>query len=132
MVTDCNHLHIKVTLLEISCQYVLFCQSKQYSFFILRICRNTSLQNCICGKFCFSSLIPKKIAAESHRLLLETYSDYTISIKTCEYWFRRFKSGDFDTCDKERPRQPKNFEDEELEALLDQNSCQTQEKLAES
>lgn len=74
----------------------------------------------------------EKIAAESHRLLLETYSDYTISMKTCEYWFCRFKSGDFDTCDKERPRQPKNFEDEELEALLDQNSCQTQEKLAES
>ena len=34
--------------------------------------------------------------------------------------------------DKERPGQPKKFEDEELEALLDEDCCQTQEKLAES
>jgi len=74
----------------------------------------------------------KKSAAESHRLLLETYGDYTPSIKTCEYWFRRFKSGNFDTEDKERPGQPKKFEDKDLEALLDEDPCQTQEELAES
>ena len=34
--------------------------------------------------------------------------------------------------DDERPGQPKKFEDEELEALLDENCCQTQEELAES
>ena len=34
--------------------------------------------------------------------------------------------------DEERPGQPKTLEDEELEALLDKNSCQTQEKLTES
>ena len=34
--------------------------------------------------------------------------------------------------DKERPGQPKKFEDEELEALLDEDCCQTQEGLAES
>lgn len=74
----------------------------------------------------------KKSAAESHRLLSDTYGDYTPSIKTCEYWFRRFKSGDFDTIDKDRPGQVKKFEDEELEALLAEDSCQTQEELAAS
>ena len=34
--------------------------------------------------------------------------------------------------DEERPVQPKKFEDEELEALLDEYCCQTQEELAES
>ena len=44
----------------------------------------------------------------------------------------RFKSGDFGLQDEERPGQPKKFEDEELEALLDEDCCQTQEELAES
>lgn len=73
----------------------------------------------------------KKSAAESRRLLLETYGDSNIpSIKTCEYWFRRFKSGDFDVEDKERPGGPKKLEEAELKALLDENSCQTQKELA--
>ena len=33
--------------------------------------------------------------------------------------------------DKERPGQPKKFENEELVALLDEDCCQTQEELAE-
>lgn len=48
------------------------------------------------------------------------------------YWFRRFKSGDFDINDKVREGRPVKFEDAELEALLDQDSCQTQEELAET
>ena len=47
-------------------------------------------------------------------------------------WFARFKSDDFGLEDEERPGQPKKFEDEELEALLDEYYCQTQEELAES
>ena len=34
--------------------------------------------------------------------------------------------------DEERPGQPKKFDDKELEALLDEDCCQTQEELAES
>ncbi|EFN83786.1 hypothetical protein EAI_16388, partial [Harpegnathos saltator] len=37
----------------------------------------------------------KKTADEDHRILTETYGDVAPSIKTCEYWFRRFESGDF-------------------------------------
>ena len=44
----------------------------------------------------------------------------------------RFKSGDFGLVDEERPGQSTKFEDEELEALLDEDCCQTQEELAES
>ena len=55
----------------------------------------------------------KKSTAESHRLLSETYGDYTPSIKTHEHWFGRFKSYDFDTEDNERPGHPKKIENEE-------------------
>ena len=79
--------------------------------------------------FCFNL---KKSAAEEHRLLYEAYGEHASSIKTCGYWFRRFKCGDFDTIDIERERRPVKFEDAELEGLLDQDSCQTQEELAQT
>jgi len=74
----------------------------------------------------------RKSAADGHRMLCEAYGEHAPSIKTCEYWFRRFKSGDFDTSDKAREGRPVQFEDAELEALLNQDSCQTQEELAET
>ena len=46
--------------------------------------------------------------------------------------FQRYKKGDFNKENKERPGQPKTFKDEEVEVLLDQDPSQTQEELAES
>lgn len=73
----------------------------------------------------------KKKAAEAHRILVETYGVHTLSADTCERWFKRFRSGDFDVSDKERENRPKKFEDTELQALLDEDATQTQEMLAE-
>ena len=50
-----------------------------------------------------------KSAVKAHRLVVETY-------------------GEFDIEDKERSGRPKVYEDAELDALLDQDSCQTQEE----
>lgn len=74
----------------------------------------------------------KKTAAESHRILVEVYGEHALAERTCQKWFARFKSGAFGLEDEERPGQPKKFEDEELEALLDEDCCQTQAELAES
>ena len=74
----------------------------------------------------------KKTAAESHRILVEVYGEHALAERTCQKWFARFKSGDFGLEDEERLGQPKKFEDEELEALLDEDCCQIQEELAES
>ena len=74
----------------------------------------------------------KKTAAESHRILVEVYSEHALAERTCLEWFARFTSGYFGMEDAERPGQPKKFEDEELEALLDVEYFQTQEELAES
>ena len=68
----------------------------------------------------------KKTAAESHLILVEVYGEDALADRTCQKWFAWFKSGDFGSEDEERSGQPKKFEDEELEALLDEDCCQTQ------
>ncbi|UYV65846.1 hypothetical protein LAZ67_3005622 [Cordylochernes scorpioides] len=57
-------------------------------------------------------------ATDGHRLLCEAYGKHALSIKSCEYWFRRFKSGDFDTRDKERGGRPIKFEDAEFGGFI--------------
>ncbi|GFT02891.1 mariner Mos1 transposase [Trichonephila clavipes] len=79
--------------------------------------------------FCFNM---KKSAAESHRMLSNTYGEATISERTCREWFQRFKNGDFDVEDQHGGGREKVFEDAELYALLDQDSCQTSHELAGS
>ena len=67
----------------------------------------------------------KKTAAESHRILVEVYGEHALAELTCQKWYPRFKSGNFGLEDEERSGQPKKFEDDELEALLDEDYCQT-------
>ena len=63
---------------------------------------------------------------------MDVCGEHALAERTWQKWFARFKSGDFGLEDEERPGQSKKFEDEELEALLDADCCQTQEELAES
>ncbi|KAG5317782.1 MOS1T transposase, partial [Pseudoatta argentina] len=69
--------------------------------------------------------IQKKSAAETHRILVQTYGDNALSDTTCRDWFRRFKNNDFQLEDKERSGAPKKFQDKELEQLLDEDPSQT-------
>ena len=70
----------------------------------------------------------KKSAAEVHRLLVETYGEAVSSERSCHEWFQKFENGVYDIEDIERSGRSKVYEDAELEALLDQDSCQTQEE----
>ena len=70
----------------------------------------------------------KKSAAEAHRLLVERYGEAASSERTCREWFQKFKNSEFHIEDKERSGRPKVYGDAELEALLDQDLCQTQEE----
>jgi len=63
----------------------------------------------------------KKSAAETHRMLSNTY-EAAISERTCHEWFQRFKNGDFDVVDRNSGGREKVFKDAELEALLEQES----------
>ena len=72
----------------------------------------------------------KKSTAEAHRLLVETYGEAALSERSRREWLQKFKNGEFDIEDKEHSGRLKVYEDAELEALLDQDSCQTQGELA--
>lgn len=72
-----------------------------------------------------------KTAAQTHRILLDTYSERAPSEQTVRDWFQRFKTGDFDLKDKERSGGPRKFDDTELKALLDENPACTLKELAE-
>ena len=74
----------------------------------------------------------KKTAAEAHPILSSTYGEAALSERTCREWFQNFKNGDFDVEDRHGGGKENIFEDCELEALLAEESCQTQEELAES
>ncbi|KAJ0179030.1 hypothetical protein K1T71_005805 [Dendrolimus kikuchii] len=65
-------------------------------------------------------------------MLSNAYGEAAISERTCREWFQRFKNGDFDVEDQRCGGREKVFEDAELEALLDQDSCQTKQELAGS
>ena len=52
--------------------------------------------------------IEKKNAAEATEMIFLAFED-TVTHKTCEKWFQRFRNGDFDLSDRQRPGQPKKF-----------------------
>lgn len=79
--------------------------------------------------FCFNM---KQSAAEAHRMLANTYGEAVVSERTCREWFQRFKIGDFNIEDRHGGGRERVFDDTELKALLDEDSCQTQEELAGS
>ena len=69
----------------------------------------------------------KKSAAEAHQMLVEVYGDNASTDKSCRECFQLFKNRGFSGEDKTLCGQPKKFEDNELEALLEEDPAQTQE-----
>lgn len=84
------------------------------------------LRHCIL--FCFQM---KKNAAQAMELINSTLGEPSVSHSTVKKWFARFRDGNLSLQDDPRPGVPKKFEDEELQALLDENPCQTEKELAE-
>ena len=70
----------------------------------------------------------KKSAAEAHQFRVETYGEAALSERSYRESLQKFKNGEFDIEDKERSGRLKVYEDAELEALLGQDSYQTQEE----
>ena len=64
-------------------------------------------------------------------MLSSTYGETALRERTCCEWFQRLKSGDF-YVEKKNGGKENIFEDSKLEALLVEDSCQTQEELEKS
>jgi len=74
----------------------------------------------------------KKILVESFRMIVDANGHNAPSESICRQWFRRFKNHNFDLEDKECKGAPKRFEDEDLEAILNEDPCQSETQLAEA
>ena len=127
VVSDGNISVSTISKLEI--QRMLFCQIVNDLFFIALNMSDFMPKKVLAGNL---TVLLKKSAAELHRILVETHSNGALLEITCRDWFKRFKNNDFNGEDKAYSSTPKKFEDEELEALLHEDSCQAQAELAES
>ena len=79
------------------------------------------IRYCICYEFHQGKRVRK--ACES---ICSVLWDNIVSKSTCEYCYKRFQEGDFDVSDCERAGAPVKVDDQELQALFDENSCQTE------
>ncbi|GFV14656.1 hypothetical protein TNCV_2586291 [Trichonephila clavipes] len=74
----------------------------------------------------------KNNAAESLQILVEAYGGNALSHAKCYIWFEKFQNGDFDVRNEELGRPSKNFEDAELQALLDEDDGQTRKNILQN
>ncbi len=71
-----------------------------------------------------------KNASEARESMCSILGADVVSYETCNYWYKRFRSGNFDLSDQPRPGKPRKFTDAKLQALLDEDSTQMQQELA--
>lgn len=86
---------------------------------------NMHLRHCLLFAFQL-----KKTAYEATCMVNSGLGEGAVTYKTAKKWFSRFRGGNFDLSDSERPGGSKRFLDEDLENLLNENSLQTQQDLA--
>ena len=65
------------------------------------------------------------MAAEAQKILCDTYGEEVVSVSMCEKRYRHSRNGDFDVDDRPRSGRPKETDDGELQALLNENSAVT-------
>ncbi|EFN82336.1 Histone-lysine N-methyltransferase SETMAR, partial [Harpegnathos saltator] len=73
----------------------------------------------------------KKNAAEATEMICVAYGENAVSYATCKRWYQKFRQGDFSLENEPRAGRPQKIETDELQALLDINSAQTEKELAE-
>lgn len=58
------------------------------------------------------------------------YGENAVSARVCQNWFGRFKAGNLDLNDNDRPGRPQELEVDDLQALLDEDPRQSTRELA--
>ncbi|UYV76767.1 SETMAR [Cordylochernes scorpioides] len=71
----------------------------------------------------------KKSATEAHRMLEDVHGDHALNKSQCYRWFKKFQSDDFELNNEPRGKPHQMFEDAEQQALLDEDSTQTQKNM---
>lgn len=82
-------------------------------------------------RYALLHLFYKKIKAIAAAIELnEVYGEGTMSVRTVESWFRRFKSGDLSVEDKPRSGRPSQFDEDALAQVVEQDPKTTVRELA--
>ena len=71
----------------------------------------------------------EKNATQAKTSICLVYGDFALDVRTCQRWFDRFSSGDFDLNDKDRPGRPIEANYFLLEELLEQDPRQSTRNL---
>ncbi|XP_076381130.1 histone-lysine N-methyltransferase SETMAR-like [Megalopta genalis] len=72
-----------------------------------------------------------KKAAEAHKGLCEIYGADCLSERTCQNWFKKFRSEDFSLKDDQRSGRPSEVEDDKIKAIIESNRHITVREIAE-
>ena len=54
----------------------------------------------------------------------------SLDVRTCQNWFARFRSGNFDRKDKDRSGRPAEADDEDLQGILEEDPRKSTRELA--
>ena len=71
-----------------------------------------------------------KNAVDTTKAICFAYGQGALNVRTCQNWFARFKTGDFDLTDKEREGRPLTVEDDLIEELLKEDPRRSSRELA--
>ena len=72
----------------------------------------------------------QKTATQATQSIQSAYGVDALQVRTCQNWFNRFTSGDFDLNDKERSGRPVEADDDRLEELLEEDPRKSSRDLA--
>ena len=74
--------------------------------------------------------LKKKNAVQATQSICSAYGDSVLDVQTCQNWFARFRSGNFDLIDKDRSGRPAEADDEKLEEILEEDPIKSTRELA--
>lgn len=72
----------------------------------------------------------KHSAAEATRNICVAYGEDALTLRTCQYWFARFRSGQKDLSDEPHTGRPIEFDQEALRTLIEDDPRQSTKELA--
>ncbi|XP_018046256.1 PREDICTED: histone-lysine N-methyltransferase SETMAR-like [Atta colombica] len=73
----------------------------------------------------------RKNATQAANKICAVYGEGAVSERTVRKWFARFKAGDFNLEDQERPGRPSTTDEDQIKTLMENNPHYTTRKLAE-